>query len=53
MAEERCDMMMMMVLPTQHFQQEMNHISGYCLLYLIRKFTNITSNVLKGVLYYC
>ena len=49
MIEERSDMMMM-VVPTQIFQQEMNHLSGYCFPYLIRKFTKLTSDVCKGVL---
>ena len=44
MEEERSDMMMM-VVPNQLFQQETNHLSGYCSPSLIRKFTNITSNV--------
>ena len=44
MTEEISDMMMM-VVPNQLFQQETNHLSGYCSPSLIRKFTNITSNV--------
>ena len=53
MTEERSDMMMMMVVPTHIFQQETNHLSGYCFHYLIRKFTKLTSDVCKGVLDDC
>ena len=50
--EERSDMMMMVVVPTQIFQQETNHLSGYCFPSLISNFKNLTSNVWKGVLGY-
>ena len=53
MTEERGDMMMMVVVPTHIFQQEMNHLYGYCFPYLIRSFTKITSDVSKGVLDDC
>ena len=52
MTEERSDVMMM-VVPTHIFQKEANHLSGYYFLYLIRKFTNITSDVYKGILDDC
>ena len=45
MAEERSDMMMMMVVPTHIFHEERNHLSGYCFPYLIRKLTKRTFNV--------
>ena len=44
MTEERSDMMMMAV-PTHIFHEERNHLSGYCLPSLIRKFTKLTLNV--------
>ena len=43
---------MMMVVPTQIFQQETNHLYGYCLPSLIIKLTKITSDVCKGFLDY-
>ena len=46
---ERCDMMMMLK-PTQIFQQETNHLSGYCFPSMIRHFTKLTSDVCKVVL---
>ena len=49
--EERSDMMMMMmVVPTQIFQQETNHLSGYCFPSMVRNFTNRTPDVSKVVL---
>ena len=45
--------MMMMVVPAQIFQQEANHLSGYCFPSLISNFTNLTSDVSKGVLDDC
>ena len=48
MIEERIDIMMV-VVPTQIFQQEINHLSGYCFPSLIRKFTKLTSDVSKVV----
>ena len=50
--EERGDMMMM-VVPTHIFQKKINHISGYYLPSMIKKFTNITSDVSKCVLDDC
>ena len=50
---EEWSYMMMMVVPTQLFQQEINHLSGYCFPSMIGKSTNITSDVSKGVLYDC
>ena len=44
MIEERSDMMMM-VVPTHIFKQEINYLSGYCFPYLIREFTELTSDV--------
>ena len=41
--------MIMMLVPTHIVQQEMIHLSGYCLPSLIRKFTKLTSDVCKGV----
>ena len=51
MTEERIGMMIMMVVPTHIFQKETNHLSGYFLPSLIRKFSKLTSDVCKGVLY--
>ena len=51
--EERFDMMMMMVVPNQIFQQEIINIFGYCFPSLIRNFTKFTSDVCKVVLDYC
>ena len=48
MAEERIDMMMIMV-PTQKFQQEINDLSGYCLPCMIRKFFKLASDVCRVV----
>ena len=50
---EEWSYMMMMVVPTQLFQQEINHLSGYCFPSMIGKSTNLTSDVSKGVLYDC
>ena len=44
---------MMMVVPTQIFQQETNNLYGYCLPSMIIKFANLTYNVLEGVLGDC
>ena len=52
MTEEISDMMMM-VVPNQIFQQEINHLYGYCFPSLIRKSTNLTSDVSIEVLNYC
>ena len=52
MTEEISDMMMM-VVPNQMFQQEINNLSGYCFPSLIMDSTNLTSDVSIGVLYYC
>ena len=52
MTEERIDMMTM-VVSNQLFQQEINHLSGYCFPSLIRKFTKLTSDVSKVVLDDC
>ena len=53
MTEERSDLITMVVVPTHIFRQETNHLSGYCFPYLISNFTNLTSNVSKGVLGDC
>ena len=45
MTEERRDIMMMMAVPTHIFHEERNHLSGYCLPSLIRKFNKLTFNV--------
>ena len=50
--EERCDIMMMMVVPTQILQQEINYFFGYCFHSLIRKFTKFISYVCNVVLDY-
>ena len=50
MTEDRIGMMMMMVVHTNILQEERNHLSGYCFSSLIWNFTNLTSNVRKGVL---
>ena len=52
MAEEMSDMMMM-VVPTHIFQQEINHLSGYCFPFLIMKFTNLTFDVCKVIIDDC
>ena len=52
MTEEISDMMMM-VVPNQIFQQEINHLYGYCFPSLIRKFTKLTSGVSKDILDDC
>ena len=52
MTNDRSDVMMM-VVPTQLFQQEMNYLSGHCFPSLIRKFNKLTSDVFKGVLDVC
>ena len=52
MTEERSDMIMV-VIPNQIFQQETNHLYGYCFPSLIRKFTKLTYNLCKGVLDDC
>ena len=43
----------MMVVSTQLFLQEMNHLSGYCFPSLISNFTKLTYDVCKGVLDDC
>ena len=53
MIGERIDIMMMVVVPTQIFEQETNHLYGYCIPSLVRKFTKLTSDVCKGVLGDC
>ena len=50
MTEERSEIMMMVVVPTHIFQQETNHLSGYCFPSMIRHFTKLTSDVCKVVL---
>ena len=50
MTEERGDMMTMMAVPTQIFQQETNRLSGYCFPYLISNSTKLTSDVQKWIL---
>ena len=52
MTNDRSDVMMM-VVPTQLFQQEINHLSGYCFLSMIMESTNLTYDVSKDVLYDC
>ena len=52
MIDKRSDMMMI-VLPTQKFQQKINDLSGYCLPSLIGKFAKFTSDVCKFILDDC
>ena len=41
--------MRMVVVLTQVFHQETNHLYGYCLTFLVRKFTKLTYDVCKSV----
>ena len=50
--EDRCDMMMMMEVPNQIFQKEINNIFGYCFPSMIRNFTRFAYDVCKVVLDY-
>ena len=53
MTGERIDIMMMVVVPTQIFEEETNNLYGYCFPSLVRKFTNLTSDEYKVVLGDC
>ena len=53
MTGERSDIMMMVVVPTQIFEHETNHLYVYCFPSLVRKSTKLTSDVCKGVLGDC
>ena len=48
--EDNIDIMMMVVVPTQILIARKKNLSGYCLPSLISQFTNIASDVCKGVL---
>ena len=43
--EERSEMMMLAMVPTQLSTARKNHLFGYCLPSLIMNFTNLSSDV--------
>ena len=53
MTQERSDMMMMMVVPNNNFQEVRNPIYGYFPSSLIRNSAKLTSNLWKGALDDC